>query len=151
MVNSVYYEIRIKLIWRSEKNIHSETYYTNNEFQLIPLKRIYKISIVHNGKLEIMWANAHIMIVSFGFWDEMIKNLVLICNNLFEQIIIRLFTKTNEGFTWLWAVIKTFALVDESLDSVYGVREMWFPWLNFCDSGQIPTRPEMHTSACSWP
>ena len=77
-----------------------------------------------------MRANAHIMIVSFGFWDEMIKNMVLICSNLFEQIIIRLFTHSNEGFTWLRAVSKTFALVDECLDSVYGVRCGFHGWMS---------------------
>ena len=61
-------------------------------FSLYIWKDTYnKISIVFNGKLEIMWANAHIMIVSFSFWDEMMKNMILIDNNLSEQIIIRLF------------------------------------------------------------
>ena len=56
------------------------------------------------------WKLFERMIVSFGFWGEMMKNMILIDNNLSEQIIIRLFTHSNEGFTW-------FALLDESLNS----------------------------------
>ena len=39
------------------------------------------------------------MIASFSFWDEMMKNMIINDNNLSEQIIIRLFTQSKEGFT----------------------------------------------------
>ena len=53
----------------------------------------------------------HIMIgLSFGFWDEMMKNLhdsslIIIWS---EQIIISLFHAQSQcpGFTWLWACIQ---------------------------------------------
>ena len=41
----------------------------------------------------------------------MMKNMIIIDNNLSEQIIICLISQSNEGFTWLW-VSKTFTLVD---------------------------------------
>ena len=44
-----------------------------------------------------MWANTHKMIVSFSFWDEMMKNMIINDKNLSEQIITCLFTQSNEG------------------------------------------------------
>ena len=77
-----------------------------------------------------MWANTPIMIVSFSFWDEMMKNMIIIDNNLSEQIIIRLFTQSNEGFTWMWAVSKTFLMKAWILFIVWDVVSMpEFLWL----------------------